>query len=243
MSESKHTATLPVPVKDSPHWRVVIRPDIFEPERISTLSECWNLVESCRVSLRGWDYPHVARDNRANGADWIASWSEFRGHQEYWRLYQSGQFVHLFTFTEDAYRDEAEKRAKSSIRWMPEDFSPSGYLSVFSTLYSITEIFEFAARLAHKGVFGGSVVITIQMTGIKDRVLFVWDWIRAWDGFYPAAEDTLAKEWSLETRELLSRSAELALDTAVWFFERFQWMDPSPELLANEQQKFLERRI
>ena len=55
--------------------------------------------------------------------------------------------------------------------------------------------------------------------------------------------DVLRKERPLGTELLLSKSAELARDTAVWFYERFGWMGASPQLLANEQQKLLERRI
>lgn len=233
---------LPVPVQDAPHWRVILRPETFEAERISTLKECWNLMESCRVLLRGWDYPHVDREDRANGQAWIASWCDWKGHREYWRFYQSGQFIHLCSFWEDSYPEKAKQRAQR-IRFMPQDFSPSGYLDIVDMLCTITEIFEFATRLAQKGVFGDSLSITVQMTEIKDRILIAWDLSRIWDGFYRATEHTLAKERRLETELLVSKSAELARDTTAWFYERFGWMDASPQLLANEQQKLLEGRI
>lgn len=243
MSENEGSLVIPVPVKDAPYWRVLIRPERFEQERIATLKECWALMESCRVSLRGWDYPHVDRENRANGKDWIASWCEFRGHREYWRLYQSGQFVHLFSFHEDTNRKEADERARQEIVNMPADFSPSGYLEVIGTLYTITEIFEFATRLAEKGIFGDSLLIEVKMIGTKDRVLFVWNLARAWHWFYKATEDTLDRMWKLKTQPLISNSAELARDAVVWFFERFEWMDVPRELLVDEQRRFLERRI
>lgn len=242
MSEGQDKSILPLPIKDAPYWRVVIRPDNFELERIASLKECWHLIESCRVSLRGWDYPHVDRDDRLNGKDWIASWCEFRRHREYWRFYQSAQFVHLFSFSEDAEFEEAEKRARSEIN-IPEGFSPSGYLSIINTLYTITEIFEFATRLAQKGTFGDSTYINIQLNKVKDRILFVWSPSRIFDIFCPAAEDILSREQYIRTQDLVAKSGEIARDTVVWFFERFQWTDPSPELLANEQRKFLERRI
>ena len=68
---------------------------IFNESRISTLPECWRIIESCSVSLRGWNYPHVDREGKVNGNDWISSWCEFNGFGEYWRFYQSAQLLHL----------------------------------------------------------------------------------------------------------------------------------------------------
>lgn len=243
MLESQTPESLRTKIKEAPHWRVVIRPGMFVEERIETLSECWRLVESSGVSLRGWDYPHVDRWDRQNGKDWIESWCEFGRHREYWRFFQSGQFLHLFSFTEDEIRTEAEERARSEIQEMPPDFSPSGYLEVMWTLWTLTEIFEFAARLAQKEVFGESVSIEIQMIDVKDRVLFMWDPGRASSRFDAAGEHTLDKEWSLTTEQLLSESSELALSAAEWFFERFQWMNPPRQVLANDQRRLLERQF
>lgn len=242
MLESQTPESLVASIKEAPHWRVVIRPGEFVEERIETLSECWRLIESSRVSLRGWSYPHVHHQHRQNGEDWIESWCELV-HREYWRFYQTGQFLHLFSFTEDEPRAETEERARSEIREMPPDFSPSGYLDVISTLWTITEIFEFAARLAQKEAFGESVSIEIQMIDVRDRVLFMWDPARAFWHFYTAAEPKLSKEWSLRTEQLLSESSELALNATEWFFERFQWMNPPRQVLADDQRRLLERRF
>src|SRR5438477_12026082 len=89
--------TLPVPVLDHPHWRVNMRPLPFEPERIPSLSAGFELIQSTKLSLRGWDYPHLSHKphQRGTGKSWIAAWSDFMNHVEYWRFYQSGQFLHL----------------------------------------------------------------------------------------------------------------------------------------------------
>jgi len=230
-------------IEKAPHWRVTIRPEVFEEERISSLRECWSLTEASRVSLRGWDYPHVDYQNRKSGTDWIESWTEFDRHRELWRFYQSGQFVHLFVFVEDETRKHAEERAKAEIRTMPPNFSPSGYLDVISTLWTITEIFEFAARLAQKGILDPAAFIEVQLVGIRNRVLFMSDPGRFWYRFYATSEDELKKRWTGETSQLISKSAELALNMTEWFFERFQWMDPPREVLANDQKRLLERRF
>src|ERR671931_2326189 len=93
---------LPVPVLDFPHWRVNIRPVIYQEELIPSLAKCFETVEQTKVRLRGWDYPHLSTKNnqRCQGVNWAGSWSNFMGHNEYWRFYQSGQFIHLFSIRE-----------------------------------------------------------------------------------------------------------------------------------------------
>jgi hypothetical protein len=104
------TESLPVPVLDYPHWRVTIRPADYSPELIQTLRSCFDVVEKCKVSLRGWDYPHLSRrpNERGQGENWVASWSTFMGHVEYWRLYQSGQFLSLFAVREFSEKEFGE---------------------------------------------------------------------------------------------------------------------------------------
>lgn len=242
MTEGRNSDLFRQRITEAPHWRVVIRPTVFVEDRIRTLGKCWNLMESSRVSLRGWDYPHVDSQNRANGVDWIESWCKFRVHQEYWRLYQSGQFLHLFSFKEDLQRDKAEARARDDIQ-ISSNFQPSGYLDVVSTLWTITEIFEFAARLAEKEVLDASAIVQIGMIGVKNRVLFTWDADRVWWRLYAANQESLSNEWPVETSQLLAESSELALSAAEWFFERFQWTNPPRNILRNDQERLLKRRF
>src|ERR1700693_4619104 len=97
------TTSLPVPVLEVPHWRVNVRPATYKAERIPSLSSCFDIVRKTKVSLRGWDYPHLS--NRTNeqgiGRNWVAAWSDFWGHLEYWRFYQSGQFMPLLGVREN----------------------------------------------------------------------------------------------------------------------------------------------
>ncbi|MBA7602978.1 hypothetical protein ES703_10075 [subsurface metagenome] len=229
MSKDKRIDALIQTIRADPHWEIIIRPFDFKKERITKLSECWNLMENCRVTLRGWDYPHVDRrqENSTLGEDWIASWCElFMGHQEFWKFFQSGQFIHYLSFWENSKREEAAKRAISNVLFAPKDFKPSGYISVLSTLDTLTEIFKFTSCLANKGVFGGYVIMTLKMLGIKDHLLFMWDPGRILHGCYSATQSLLEKQLTIDTPELISNSAEISLNTTLWFFERFKWFDP-----------------
>src|SRR5438034_7832370 len=118
-------------VKARPHWRVTIRPTIFNESRISTLPECWRIIESCSVSLRGWNYPHVDREGRTNGNDWISSWCEFNGYLEYWRFYQSGQFLHLKSFWEDSEKVDLAGALQRKRPWTPtSSVPPTGLVDI-----------------------------------------------------------------------------------------------------------------
>ena len=108
---SEKVIKLPTPVLEYPHWRVNFRPNDYKEDLIPTLSKCFDTIEKNKLSLRGWDYPHLSRRDteREQGNNWVASWSAFMGHYEYWRFYQSGQFIHLFSVRESTEGDFKEK--------------------------------------------------------------------------------------------------------------------------------------
>jgi hypothetical protein len=182
---------LPVPVLQYPHWRVNLRPEEYDAEAIPSLGECLRIIQHNQVRLRGWSYPHLSnRDNQViQGSNWIGSWTQFMGHREYWRFYQSKQFIHLFSVREATEQGWAEKlRADTvshlsyltDINW---DEVP-GFISLTNFLYCVTEIVEFAARLCQAGVYRGVVDLNIQLRRIGGFVLTT-TWERAWSEFAP----------------------------------------------------------
>ncbi len=237
------TADLPVPVLEGAHWRVVVRPGTFKSERIPTLAECWLIVERSRVALRGWDYPHADDAGRGQGNGWIGSWVDWRNHVEYWRLHQSGQFLHLSAFSEDEVKEDALRRVMEWAWSLPDGLTPTGHVEFIGALYRLTEIFEFAARLATAGVLDEHPVIEVGMRRIKGRVLMSTDSGRVGFGeIFQASEDSLGRAWETTSPDLIANSARLAVDATVWFFERFGWQDPPRGTLEREQAEFLARR-
>src|SRR5262249_6008882 len=112
---------LPVPVKEYPFWTVTFRPEIYLPDRIPSLTECFKLVEKARVQLRGWDFPHLSNreTDRGHGSTWIGSWAAFMGSIEYWRLFQSGQFIHYSAVGEavgERWHSQLKQAAMSHLR-------------------------------------------------------------------------------------------------------------------------------
>jgi len=241
--------SLPVPVLEHPYWRVNIRPNEYQEQLIPNLSKCLEIVEKTKLSLRGWDYPHLSNRSteRSFGKNWVASWSNFMGHCEYWRFYQSAQFLHLFSVREvtmSGWRKKLEQDMRSHLDYMKniswEDVP--GFLSINNFIYSATEIFEFAARLSQSQIYMGLVTITIEIKGVKDFVLTA-DWDRAWHNYYSAGENNLGHSWNIKSDELVSNSSEHALTAIVWFFERFGWLSPSVEVLRQDQENFLKGKV
>ena len=230
-------------IKSGAHWSVNIRPTSFEKQRIKKLSDVRRIVEECRVSLRGWDYPWVDPDETCNGNDWVQSGCDWEDIVEYWRFYQSAQFIHYFSSKEDQ-DPEAKERARPfhGVVKLPEE--PSGYLSILSTLFRFTEIYEFAMRLVQKGVLEPAVYISIRLGGIKNRQLFFWESGRLLRGPYISRISQIdISPKTLPVDELLARGHEIALEDCIYLFERFNWDEPPRQIFLEEQRKFLERKL
>jgi len=236
---------LPVPVLQYPHWRVVFQPDRYLEDRIPSLTRCIELVQQCHVRLRGWAFPHLSQrdDERRFANNYLASWAEHTDVLEYWRLYQSGQFL-LLNAVEEAVRRGRKEESANGAECAKTPPSPSdspdapshiGFLNFF---YRIVEVFEFAARLSDKGVYENELDISIQLKGIRGFAL-------AFDIYHPRTDrrtadtDDLSMSWTYAVPILVAKRSELSLKAAVWFFERFHWLDPPLEVLRREQQNFL----
>lgn len=240
---------LPVPVLEHPHWRVNMRPLPYEPERIPSLSAGFDLVQATKLSLRGWDYPHLSHrpNQRGTGNRWIAAWSDFMNHIEYWRLYQSAQFLHLSVVREAVqpeWRAQLRNAAEShgSYRTDVDWDNVPGYFSLLNVLYTVTELFEFAARLAQRGVYQSELSMTIELKNVKGFVLTP-ELDRAWTDVCVASEANIGRTWQLESRDLLSASSDVAIQASAWFFERLGWLNPATDVLRRDQEKFLAGRL
>lgn len=217
------------------YWRILIRPIEYEQEKILSLKECREIMDSSVLQLRGWDYPHIDRNNFINGQNFISNSCDFGGHLEYWRLYQSGQFIHHFAMIEDW---QSEK-----ISLLGHKYTDLGFkgLEIISTIYKITEIFEFAARMAAKGVFNGNLTINIQLLDTQERKLFFWDNARTLFQEYICNIPKIEFEKNISEQDLIGNGREIALQLAGNIFERYNWNSPI-DSFRNEQNNLLQGR-
>lgn len=241
---------LPTPVLQYPHWRVNFRPSEYKENLIPSLSKCFEIIERTKLSLRGWDYPHLSRRDteRGQGNNWVSSWSDFMGHYEYWRFYQSGQFIHLFSVreaTEREYKQKLKSDMQShriftdgEIDWE----AVPGFFSITNFIYNITEIFEFAARLCQSQIYTGTLTIQVDIKRIKGFVLTA-PWERAWHSYYAASQDNLSKSQEVDSEQLVAASKDISLSTIIWFFERFGWMSPSKDVIRQDQENLIQGKF
>lgn len=218
------------------YWRVVIRPNEYNEERLSNLKQISEIVHSSVLHLRGWDYPHIETKNLTNGQNYLQSFVDFSTYKEFWRFYQSGQFVHRFGMREDWQQDHVSLLGQKT---NPLTFKG---LEIIEILYNSTEIIEFASRLAAKGIYGKAVKIEISLHDLKDRKLFFWNRSRYLSREYICSITELKWEKSINTEELIGNSQDIAMDVLMYILERFNWY-PSIDIFKEEQQNLISGRF
>jgi hypothetical protein len=224
-------------IKTRGYWEVNIRPNEFMDNRIESLGKCKEIIRELAVELRGWDYPHYdTKQHPTSGINYVEQSSDWQDKIEFWRYYQSGQFVHYFGIWED-WQDQRTL-------WGNRLTNKSGeILHIFSALFHFTEIYEFASRLALKGLLGKSCKISITLHGTKGRTLVMLDPGRILDGIYQSTLELIPHDVSITTDNLVAKVAELAMDHTVWVFQRFNWDNVPRGVLQEEQKNLIERRL
>lgn len=211
------------------HWRTLIKPSSFVPDRIA-IDKLLPALEQARVELRGWDYPHVDPAAIRTHLDFIEQSTDWEHHKELFRFYQSGQFVHYRGFHED-WRDE------SSLLWPPDtNWAHGARLGMGAMIYHFTEVFEFAARLAGNEEAGDEVMsVSVEVHRIRGRHFYV-DHERRFDALYERKPDMDTFPYSVTASrgELLADARGLAFKGLQEFFKRVP-SGPSPAILKSWQ--------
>jgi hypothetical protein len=219
------------------HWRVNYRPLRAATEQLS-LARCREVVEKARVSMRGWDFPHISysRDDKPesggydNAGDHLENWTDWYGFAEFWRMYRSTQFLTYIALREDTMKEEHGNPQ------VP-------ILEVVSTIYSITEFFEFAHRLAGQGLYDAGANISIILSGTQGRHL------RAGVGKFPFLHALTTSAPNVEIDHRLSadqlRSDEyrsFAVKACLEVFDQFGW-NPARSQIEADQERFYQRQF
>lgn len=212
---------LPENIFSGGYWRVSIRPTRFSSEQIE-YTHLRPLLQQTGVSHRGYDFPQTDWSRiYAKDLDNISQILDSALFPEAWFFYQSGQFI-------DVSAIDNELMAKLDPK----------ILSVKEVIYRLTEIFEFASRLAQSTeyVINEAVSIEILVTGLKDRRLdrdysqSSWMSMRMYTvGF---KEFPYSQEFARS--ELIANAKELAVQIAKRLFDRLGW-EPTIQLLRDVQ--------
>jgi len=230
-------------IKRRGYWFINIHPNIYKERRIESRSKVKEIVENAVVELRGWDYPHFHdREGEPyhieNGVEKMINWEI---HLEFWRMTQSANFIHLLALREDWIKDFEYRNMWS----VGDELKGNKLLGILGTLYTLTEIFEFAKRLTKQNIFDEILVIDINLHDMFNRQLFVDSPSRIPFFFPRIARSEKPWKWKGEykTAEFLEKSADFAFEAYMDLIDLFQWENPPKEGLKNDQQKFLEGKI
>ena len=221
-------------IRSRGHWKVIIRPGTFVANKIPDISELYPILESRSVQLRGWDFPHLDSQSKLTyGPDWIEQESEWEEYLEFWRFYQSGQFIDFFALDED-WLHQATRSSKLKEQ-------PSGlFLDVEDTVFRFTEIFEFSSRLALTEAGDEQMHLEILVSRLNGRSLRVQPGRAPFRQKQIASISELPYKVDLARVQLITEPRELALKPAVELFRRFGW-NPSLEILRDMQDELLHR--
>lgn len=232
-------------IRKTGHWRVLIRPTVFRKGRMDSLAKCKEIIGESVVRLRGWHFPHLDKDETSNGIDWIQSGCDFGEIKEYWRFYQSGQFVHYSAITEDYLKERIVKEAGVPVNhWPDKSTLPPTFMSIIGTIYRVTEVYEFASRLVEKHILEPSLEISIVLRGMKNRLLFFWEWDRNLLGRYISQlEEFECPREEHDPNDFLAKRREYAAECIAWIFEKFNWDNPPRGLIRETQEKLLQKRV
>jgi len=227
-------------IKSRGYWRINFQP-LVNSQKLKKVSDCKDIVEKNNVSLRGWDYPHFpSRTNELGlGKNFCQGWIDWGFLKEFWRMYQSGQFVNYLALREDWFDvdDWYGERTKSIIH--------GSCLEIIWTVYQITEIYEFLSRLANKGIYDEGVNVIIALNNTTNRKLWIINPSRAplsYDRVNPMETIELPpKQYNKD--EIITKSKELALEMIIEIFTRFNWDNPPIETIKEDQNNLLQKKL
>jgi hypothetical protein len=162
------------------------------------------------------------------------------GHLEFWRIYESCQFIYLSGVreqAESAWREKLLRRSAHSIVPPFESFdwaSVPGFIDIVNLVYIVTEFVEFAARLAAKLPDADSYELSVGLHDIAGFVLTLDEPLRNFPEYHAASETTLANSWMKTPVELISSTETITIEVVEWFLVRFGWLNPDSDQIRND---------
>lgn len=213
MSTAQQTTILEK-IRSRGYWRVIVRPTKFVEHHVPYL-ELYSTVERCSVRLRGWDYPHIdQKQEPQQGRDWVGQEHDWNHYVEAWRMYQSGQFVHLCGLQED-WRDQS--RLSPAV----PGWRPLAELRYRGTVFRLLEIFEFAARMAQSPAGAPGMRVEIALNGLAGRSLDTSDFGgKPLEEFHTRCPDW-KHVWEGPQIEMMAEPRRLAASAARDLLDRF----------------------
>jgi hypothetical protein len=208
-------------IKSRGYWKLIVHPVEYIDNRFERLGELINVVRDLKVSLRGWAFPLYDTQNRPSyGQDYVEQSVDWSGFVEIWRYHQSGQFLALKGVWED-WRGEESRGLFSN----PTKLEPMQSIDLLNFIYTISEFFLFAQRLALNDKLTNSFQIAISLNNSENRKLISLDPRRLLFNNHVCQVKSLEFSKTFNTSQIASELESLIIESLVFFFDRFGWHD------------------
>lgn len=213
------------------HWRVLYRPLRPLPQAM-LFKDCATVVEQARVSIRGWDYPHLAkREDDQSGvdraSDYLENWCDWRSQVEFWRMYKSGQFLFYNAVNSDVGADPAPNSRR---------------LDIIDAIYTVAEFVEFGYRLIAQGLYRDGFSLNLSLRNTKGRFLEAGRGRMPFFDYLRAASEEIPIERKISGNLAGADSIETAQGILMELFDAFGW-NPEPKQILGDLEAFHRREF
>lgn len=239
MTTKNFTTTLD-DIRKLGYWKINFYPADVNTALIPKVGDIKEIVRSAAIEFRGWDYPHFPTETRDHqdlyvAGDKFEGWINWEQYREVWRMYQSGQFIHLFGLREDRLGEDSPYK----------QIKPGSVLEVIGTIYTITEIFSFLRNLVQAGIYKDKIIVELGLYNTENRSLHISDFRRAplFGDYRCRIKDIVLPVNTYSAQDIQENYLDLALDQIVNLFQQFNWTTPPIEVIKEDQKKLIERRL
>jgi hypothetical protein len=220
------------------NMKVIFEPTIYSENRIQK-KDLQDVLEKTQVSMRGWSFPHIPREDRddgkrpysiGNGVEFYTSWQDMT---EIFRLYQSGQFLAKFALREDTLGEVYGKKLEVG-----------KYLDFLGFIYKVTEIVSFIKNLIdNTDIEGGR--LTIEINKVMDRELesIFSQNIFSFNAGYICRMDKISITREFNKEKISNEPLEISREFIKAVFDDFNWRNYSDQMIQTHQANLLNRRI
>jgi hypothetical protein len=206
------------------------------------------VVAGSQVRARGWPLPYYKRAELTIGPREAYCTSETEAltsvnHVEEWRLFSSGQFIFRMKLWE-AGDTELQERMRKNMRH--SDLSEKqlatlgGFVSFIALIYSVSEAYVFASRLAQAIPYEMPIEIQVGLRGVRNWALASNDFAVDLYNAYVAGIDAPEYATVVAIDALVASPLALATTAIQSLFRQFSWPDASADVIANWQRQLFE---
>jgi hypothetical protein len=220
-------------IKEGNYWRIHIIPSLnsFNPNKIKSLEECYNIIKKNTVQTHGWGFPFIQKgslfneygdpqfvnkgyiENEIYKKDWL---------KEIWRFYKDAQFI-LFKEIEEDHRLQEIKERGNMPYFLNFENDTGKYFNIERSIYQVTEVFEFSKRLIESNIIDANFKITILLKGMKNRILFFWTSDRDFVPVLKCDDDNILFEKEYNPNEFQVNYLNLSLECITKIMEYYNF--------------------